>query len=164
MSHTEVFLSESSLYAPGNGPPSPSLQSSLIQRTDTLARSAAVDAEMAWGGRFFITPLYSKFRTFVNLNFQEDTIAAKSTNPTKTNQPTGGFMMRLIIFLALALSACAPAATPMLLAWHNEPATELTERVEWARTALGYPDSVWKCGQVLVCMQSDGTRAALTDV
>ena len=47
----------------------------------------------------------------------------------------------------------------------DTPSGPYSERVAWVRQILGYDDSlVLKCGQIFVAIQSDGVRAALTDV
>ena len=55
---------------------------------------------------------------------------------------------------------------PVVLCKRNdEPSGPYAKRVTWARQILGYNDAlVLKCGQVVVALQSDGTRAAMTDV
>lgn len=47
----------------------------------------------------------------------------------------------------------------------DAPAGDYAERIAWVRQALGYDDAlVLKCGLVLVAIQRDGVRAAVTDV
>lgn len=54
---------------------------------------------------------------------------------------------------------------PQLIARCDETGDEhYAPRVAWVRQALGYDDAVvLKFGQILVAIQSDGVRAALTD-
>jgi len=55
---------------------------------------------------------------------------------------------------------------PVLVCGRDDrPGGDYAERVTWVRQVLGYDDAaVFKFGQVLVAIQSDGVRAAVTDI